>query len=574
MQVSTNSENSLERYKLPLIILSIVFTTYLLVQQLLNFVHLDSHIIEAIFISGISGILIWKYIIIPQKKILLNKFNHSVSELGDDIHAIDHLAVISACDMEGKIVYANDNFCRISGYSRGELLGQDHKILNSGFHPKGYFKNAWNCLQSGIPWEGVVRNKKKNGEFYWVNSYCVPIFDENKIVTKYVSFRFDITEQKVAESKLKEISNESEAILRSARYAIITTNTEGTITGFNHEAEAILGYKAEEVVNKYTPDIFHNKDEIIALAKTLHVPAGFEVFKYKANRGEVDERQWTYVKNDGAEVQVKLNVTALYGSDGALYGYMGIAKDISAEIETKKQLDHERAKTYQNAKLASIGEMAACIAHEINNPLSVISSTLPLLDKFKDNPEKFHNKIEACERSVIRMNKIIGRLKKFTHNTEQEDCAKLHLAGILDETIALVENKATVHGVKLEIAQKCDGHILCYEIEIEQVLINLINNAIDAVKELEDKWVKIHIMNEEHELILRVIDSGRGIPEDIETQLFNPFFTTKKIGEGTGLGLSIVKEILERHNTSIAINRDEKNTCFELRFPLYVDTLH
>ena len=109
---------------------------------------------------------------------------------------------------------------------------------------------------------------------------------------------------------------------------------------------------------------------------------------------------------------------------------------------------------------------------------------------------------------------------------------------------------------------------MCDEIEIEQVLVNLINNGIDAVKNLPEKWVRVTIFEDPTQVILQISDSGSGIPEKIRHRLFDPFFTTKGVGEGTGLGLSIAKGILDEHHATISVLAEAPHTCFEIRFPL------
>jgi signal transduction histidine kinase len=103
-------------------------------------------------------------------------------------------------------------------------------------------------------------------------------------------------------------------------------------------------------------------------------------------------------------------------------------------------------------------------------------------------------------------------------------------------------------------------------VEIEQVVINLINNAIDAVKERAEKWVKVEVLDDDQSVVFRVTDSGLGISEAVQNKIFDPFFTTKPVGEGTGLGLSITKGILDQHKATIAIVPHVPNTCFEIRF--------
>ena len=107
---------------------------------------------------------------------------------------------------------------------------------------------------------------------------------------------------------------------------------------------------------------------------------------------------------------------------------------------------------------------------------------------------------------------------------------------------------------------------MCNEIEIEQVLVNLVNNGIDAVETKEERWIKIEIQESENEIILRVQDSGPGIPSAVAEKLFQPFFTTKPVGEGTGLGLSIIKGILDEHKAKIQLLKDHPNTCFQITF--------
>ena len=126
----------------------------------------------------------------------------------------------------------------------------------------------------------------------------------------------------------------------------------------------------------------------------------------------------------------------------------------------------------------------------------------------------------------------------------------------------------------MEIDCKGNAQILCDEVEIEQVLVNLVNNAIDAVKDQPKKWVKVSLSDDAESVVLRVTDSGPGIPDSVRDKLFEPFFTTKSVGEGTGLGLSITKGILDEHKATIAVVTDSPNTCFEIKFARAVAVQH
>jgi C4-dicarboxylate-specific signal transduction histidine kinase len=334
-----------------------------------------------------------------------------------------------------------------------------------------------------------------------------------------------------------------------------------------------LGYSADEMVGKSTPALFHDPGEVaqaaadISKEMNLPVPVGFETFVFKAKLGTFDERQWSYIRKDGQRTQVRLNVTGLYNSNNELYGFMGIAKDLTQEISLQTALSLEKSKALHNAKLASLGEMSAGIAHEINNPLAIIQSNIELLRRFRENKEKFESKTETMFKAIHRIEKIVKGLKKFSRTSESTPHKFESLAHIVNEALVIIETKSKRHTTEVRIDVPSNLHILCDEIEIEQVLVNLVNNGIEAIKNMENRWVHIKAYSELGQVVVQVIDSGQGLPKEIESKLFQPFFTTKSVGEGTGLGLSIVKGILDEHHATISLNRSIPHTCFELRFP-------
>ena len=187
--------------------------------------------------------------------------------------------------------------------------------------------------------------------------------------------------------------------------------------------------------------------------------------------------------------------------------------------------------------------------------------------KFATNPEKFARKIEAIERASSRIGKIVGGLKQFSRSSGKLEYKQCLLSEIVQEALVLTEAKSKLNDILVNFDFYSESPILCDQVEIEQVLINLLNNGIDAVKKQDVRWVRIEITEDSQSVVLRVIDSGSGIPENVRARLFDPFFTTKAVGEGTGLGLSITKGILDEHKASISVLADRPNTCFEIRFP-------
>ena len=245
----------------------------------------------------------------------------------------------------------------------------------------------------------------------------------------------------------------------------------------------------------------------------------------------------------------------------------GINFDRTKEVLAERELDTERLKSIQNSKLASLGEMSAGIAHEINNPLAIISGTVRILPKYLNDPEKLKERTDMIDKSIERIAKIVRSLKKFSRVTDHVERKQVVLSQIVNEALTLTEAKAKRHATEVKISIQTSGSIYCDEIEIEQVFVNLINNAIDAVKSNRDRWVAITVIEDSIHMVVQVCDSGPGIREEIRDKLFQPFFTTKAVGEGTGLGLSIVRGILDTHLATIDVLTHMKNTCFEIRFP-------
>jgi len=237
------------------------------------------------------------------------------------------------------------------------------------------------------------------------------------------------------------------------------------------------------------------------------------------------------------------------------------------EVET--ELDFERKKSMQASKLATVGEMSASIAHEINNPLAIIKASAgTLIRKHEDmDKEKILKTLSSIEKSVDRITKIVSGLKKLSRRSGQDEFQKHSVVDIVNEVITLCEHRFKNKNIKL--VQRLESHskILCDDIEIEQVLVNLVNNAVDAVSELDEKWVRISLEEEGGHVKICVEDSGSGIPEDILNKIFDPFFTTKEVGKGTGLGMSISVRIAHNHQGELYYDKGSKNTKFCLKLP-------
>ncbi|MCB9228183.1 MAG: GHKL domain-containing protein [Deltaproteobacteria bacterium] len=239
-----------------------------------------------------------------------------------------------------------------------------------------------------------------------------------------------------------------------------------------------------------------------------------------------------------------------------------------------RDLQETQAKLVYSSKLASLGEMAGGIAHEINNPLGAIllraDQIRRLLKRDEVQNEKVYEFLTVIDDTGKRIEKIIHGLKTFARSGDHEPFKETKMITIVADTLALCEEQFRNHSIELKVSGVNEETSLeCNPVQVSQILLNLLSNAKHAVKELRSvRWVELNCVVEEDRVILSVTDSGPGIPENIREKILQPFFTTKDIGEGTGLGLSVSKGIAEQHHGRLFL-ADSGNTRFVLELPIH-----
>jgi C4-dicarboxylate-specific signal transduction histidine kinase len=250
-------------------------------------------------------------------------------------------------------------------------------------------------------------------------------------------------------------------------------------------------------------------------------------------------------------------------------------KDDMSEIWTMRdeteKLAAQANMTY-SAKMASLGEMAGGIAHEINNPLTIIKCTIEILAKKicdgSVTPQEAQTMATRVGKTVNRIATIVTGLQKFSRSDENQAMMHYDFNEILEDALDLCRERLRAASVKLDCRiPETPILINCQPIEISQIMINLINNARDAVASQEEKWISVTALEQHDTIQIRVSNSGKRIPEKIAAKIMQPFFTTKEVGEGTGLGLSISKGIAEQHGGSLTLDQSFCHTSFVLTLP-------
>lgn len=467
------------------------------------------------------------------------------------IQAIDRSAIVVTTDLKGKITSVNDNFCQISGYSREELMGQDHRIINSGAHSTVFFKKLWETILAGKVWTGEIQNRAKDGHFYFVQTVISPLKDEFGNITQFMAIRFDKTKEKESERQLEEA--ESVAKIGSWSYDLVSNEFR-----WSRQMYVLFQENPDSgapTVEKFLATV-HPDDKLVWMEKFGQCQMSKTCCKLRIRS----------LQANGDVKWIEIVGESVVNNFQQVIGLRGTCQDVTDLVVADEKVKLERAKALQSAKLASLGEMSAGIAHEINNPLAIISGMTWILPNFMNDPVQFQKKVDTINRATERISKIVGGLRKFSRSSDKSDKKPHLLLNIIKEAVTLTSTKSIRHSTPVFLEDKTQGPVLCDEIEIEQVLVNLINNSIDAIKDLEERWVKIELNEINSDVVLRITDSGPGIPLEVQKKLFEPFFTTKIVGEGTGLGLSIVKGILDDHKASIELLQDTPHTCFEIKF--------
>lgn len=497
-----------------------------------------------------------------------------------DVHfeALNAFAIVATTDLRGNITYANDKFCQISGYSESELIGKNHRILNSGFHPKEFFEEMWKTILAGQVWRGEVCNRNKLGGLYWVDAAIVPLKNIKNEIYQFIVIRYEITARKQMERVFQNNLQWQTAILNGSDFSIIATDLDGIITTFNRSAEHMLGYSSKEMVGKVSPAIFHDLQEVIQkaaeLSKELKRPIepGFDVFIQKTNNHGTNINEWTYIRKDGSRFPVRLCLTPIYDEMNQPIGYLGIAEDLTQQKKLLATIEAQRLQMISSAKMSTLGEMAGGVAHEINNPLAVIKGKaeqiLKRMSSGNLDPIKLKTDIQKIEETSLRITKIIQGLRSFSRQADDDPMTLTSINEIIEETTELCIEKLKNHGIQLIVNIPENISIECRTAQISQVLMNLLNNSFDAIEHLDSKWIRIDTTIENQTALLSVTDSGSGIPKHVQEKIMQPFFTTKEVGKGTGLGLSISQGIASSHGGQLEYDPTSDHTKFTLKLPL------
>ena len=379
-------------------------------------------------------------------------------------------------------------------------------------------------------------------------------------------FTSDITQVKAAQAGQAEALARLQGMVDAAiDFAIVTVRLDGTIDLFSPGAERMLGYRAEELVGRATPAVFHKQAEVDERGRELSARhgrriAGFEVLIEATRRGQSETRDWTYLRSDGREVEVSLTVTALRNTSGAAIGYLGVAKDIGKEKAIMRALAGARDDAEAASRAKS--EFLANISHEIRTPMNAILGLLQLLHytELDAVQRDYAEHTQTAARSLLRLLNDILDFSKVDAGKVTLEPAPMRLQALADELAALAESLAAGKGLTLRfvVDPALPQWVLGDALRLRQVLLNLVGNAIKFTPQGE---ISVEMRAAAGGIEFAVQDTGIGIAPDQLKGIFDAFSqaeasTTRRFG-GTGLGLAISQRLVELMGGQIDVSSIE-----------------
>jgi signal transduction histidine kinase len=335
---------------------------------------------------------------------------------------------------------------------------------------------------------------------------------------------------------------------QKSRMQAVLDSIPGFVIGFDIKLNPIAVRRDfhQEMLDQLTPqlDIFQNSDASI---KSIEIE----------------------ISDNGSQNWFLLTMVR---TESQLMKYLLVGQPIDDLKQTQKTMEEQRAKAQNSAKLATLGEMAGGVAHEINTPLAAIQLNVQVLaDYLLERPEikkDIGKRVDSIASIIDRIAKIVKGLRIFARHADQDPFQMIPAKKIVEETLDLCKEKFESAGLQIDLAiPEKDIFMYAQDTQLCQVLLNLLNNAFDATRAHDKKWVRIEIVEQKSSAQIWVVDSGTGISKEVQQKLFQPFFTTKDIGSGTGLGLSISKGILDSHRGKIYYDETQPNTCFVIEVP-------
>ncbi|MFA6739897.1 MAG: PAS domain-containing sensor histidine kinase [Arcobacteraceae bacterium] len=528
-------------------------------------------------------------IIEDENKDLDLSIKKSFIELNENQKVIDKHIMFIRMSKNNIILEVSSAFCYFLGFSKGELIGHDYKMLIHKDTKKKDYLKLWKFVNDGKSYVGEIKGIKKDAESFWVDLFVEPNFDNLEQIIGYTIITYDTTYKKKIEELYKNMNNQVEqynAIFENVNSGIALIDLEGNFKKINSTFSKFLKYKNEELLEMKCIDIVpENSKELLS-----------KILKEAREIETISNIEKIFVKKYGTLIHLELSLSLL--SDKKHFVFVvnsledkrklqelnqNLELRINQEVEKSVQKDKlHQQEQIKNAKLSSIGSLAAGIAHEINTPLTYIKGNLELMEyDIFDLPqseiqERMKFDSEKIKEGINRIANIVESMREMSQSSK-EIKEKTNIYATLITSLTMAYNRSRqVSKIYLnnklfdiDSINKNEFTYLCkvQKQRIEQVWIIVINNALDElikVDNYENRVLNINIFEENNEVIIRFKDSAGGINKGIISDIFEPFISSK-VHSGMGVGLNIAKKIVDEQDGKIRAYNEDVGAVFEIR---------
>jgi len=485
-------------------------------------------------------------------------------ELADAIAQLVWMA-----DPDGEIFWYNKRWYEYTGTTHDDMKSRGLHSIHPLFLPV-VIKRWKLSLRTGEPFEMKFPLRAADGVFRLFLTRVLPVRNADGKVTRWFGTNTDIDAEEKILKELEQSRDDLQrafstsqrlaAIVASSDDAIVSKGLNGIVTSWNPGAEKMFGYTAEAMIGQsisiIIPAEFHEDEQ--------------RFLKLIAEGGRIEHYETIRRTQSGELIEVSLTLSPVHDESGKVVGIAKIARNITQRKQAERALQ-------TSDRLASVGRLAATIAHEINNPLAAVTN-LVFLARMNSKESGTLDLLGQAEEELARVSELTKQTLGFFHGTT--GIVAQPLSEVVEPLVALYSSRAGNKKVKIDTQILQDPAVNCIPSEIRQVVANLLNNSVDAVKVGGSVRIRISAARERRGsgspgARLTIADSGVGIPVAIQKHLFEPFFTTKK-NVGTGLGLWVSKTIVEKHGGSIRVRSStvpgKSWTAFSLFLPLNAAT--
>lgn len=454
-------------------------------------------------------------------------------------------------DSNGIFTFASSSLAELLGYEPHEVVGVRHV---DSFYPAEMtaeleveLRNDW--LSQKRPFHHAeVPLVTKSGRLVWVTSRGVPFFDAQGTLQGFRGTDIDITRRKEAEEKARLADRFLLEQISAAPVAIAYTTTGSSELRLNRAFVALFGYSPEEVptveawfLNAYPDPVY--REQVIRASADLMALAQY-------GRSQAAPREFKITCKDGTVRDIEI-AAAMAGDC-----FFGTFTDRTARNRAQKLLLEQQDQLAHAARVASMGQMAASLAHELNQPLGAIQRNAEAAQEILrgDNPDlaELRSIIDDILGDDLRAGNVLDRVRNFLRKDHELSMETVEIPPFLQETASLVRREAIARGATLEVAADPEIPAACADrVLLQQALLNLLLNAIAVVPEGRGR-ISVHAGEDgDGTLVISVADNGGGLADEAAERLFEPFYTTKS--KGMGLGLPIARTIAEQHGGRLAV---------------------